>query len=198
MVEAATFVLHLLYTVYGLWSMFRPWMDSEKCAINKYFVLFLRASHFVMYCIFICLRNKKVIKISFSCASPQQQYNLIFLRREDSSAADYICNIWHLIKLAAQTAFQQHDSITLSLLWKLYCSSEYFMKRNLELLIKFILLKHNKRVLRTKEEAKAAIITKLHKLLESVIFPPVVFFVWWIFKMSETSIKSAPQYSVYS
>lgn len=57
------FVLHLLYTVYGLQRMFRPWTDSEKCAINKYFALFLYAC-LILLCtvdlfVYVIKSNKK-------------------------------------------------------------------------------------------------------------------------------------------
>lgn len=45
----------------------------------------------------------------------QQQEDILMLpRTEDSSSADYISDVWHLIKSAAQAAFQQHDNKTSS------------------------------------------------------------------------------------
>lgn len=58
----------------------------------------------------------------------QQEDNLMLLRTEDSSSADYISNVWHLIKSAAQAAFQQHDDKTLSFMLRItHCSCVSFL-----------------------------------------------------------------------
>lgn len=61
--------------------------------------------------------------------SRQQEDNLMPPRTEDSRSADYIGNVWHSIKSAAQAAFQQYDNKTLSFTPRItHCSCVRFMK----------------------------------------------------------------------